>query len=592
MPLAWLEVQHPSRPDKEPLRLRKVVTTLGRAPGNDVVLDDAAVAASHASIVRQGTAWSITAVERTATLKIGGESVHKATLRPGMTLTMGSYKLTFHEGEPATPPGDEIPLGMLERLVALSSDMMRDTAPERLFTTLLHGLVELTGAEKGFIILFKDGERLLVASHNVATDPIDLSRISDSIVDRVVDTGRPVIVSDALHDTRFGKAQSVVDLRLSSVMCVPMRWQEDLLGVVYLGNDAVQGLFTERDLSVLEVYATMASLVVWHALLLNRLRLDNEVLRRQLERAEYGEMVGASPPMREVYRVVGRVAPTVLSVLILGETGTGKELVARAIHARSPRKSGPFVAINCGAIPEHLLESELFGHKKGAFTGADADKMGRIEAAHGGTLFLDEIGEMPMPLQVKLLRVLQEHTIERVGDVVARKVDLRVVAATNRDPELMTHEGTFREDLYYRLNEVCIKLPPLRERGEDISILARFFLERHREQYGGKARGFTNQALAALKSAAWPGNVRQLENRIKKAVILSDRALLNPEDLDLAETERAPLQSLAAAQEHFKSEYIRMALERNQGNKAQTARDLDVDARTIFRYLEKQEDAS
>jgi transcriptional regulator with GAF, ATPase, and Fis domain len=591
--MPWLECTHALRKGRKDHRLRKVLTTLGRDPGNDVVLDDPDVASSHATLVRQGAAWTIAATDPRAALRVNGQRTRQAALAADDVVEIGGYRIVFHAGEPAGAAIEEaIPLAQLEQLVQLSADILRDPSPERIFATLLQGLVKLTRAQKGFIILFKDGQRHLAAAHNVGDERVDLSRISDSIVDRVVDTLQPLIVSDAVRDARFGRAQSVVDLKLSSVMCVPLIHQNDLLGVIYLGNDAVQGLFTERDLTVLRIYASQASLVVVHALLLAELRLDNEALRKQLAKADQGELIGSSQPMRDVAKIVARVAPTDLSVLILGETGTGKELVARDLHRQSERSDGPFVAINCGAIPENLLESELFGHKKGAFTGADADKIGKIEAASKGTLFLDEIGEMPTNLQVKLLRVLQERKIERVGDVQPRTIDVRVVAATNRNPQAMIAEGAFREDLFYRLNEVTVTLPPLRDRGEDVGLLAQHFLQRFTARYGGKAKGFTNQALTALKSHPWPGNVRQLENAVKKAVILSDRALINADDLGLPDATKRHVVPLADAQEQFKVDYIKKVLDLNNWNKAQTARDLGVDARTIFRYIEKIEEGS
>jgi transcriptional regulator with PAS, ATPase and Fis domain len=264
--------------------------------------------------------------------------------------------------------------------------------------------------------------------------------------------------------------------------------------------------------------------------------------------------------------------------------------VAREVHRLSDRTGKPFISINCGAIPENLLESELFGHKKGSFTGAVTDKVGKFEAAKGGTLFLDEIGEMPMSLQVKLLRVLQERMIERVGELSPRKVDIRVVSATNKDLEEEIREGRFREDLYYRLNEISVNLPPLRDRGDDIQELARFFMSKYADQYGSKVRGFTNEAVRAMANYFWPGNVRQLENRVKKAVIMSDRALLNADDLGILAGTKRDIKALDEAAEDFKRTYIREALELNNWNKAQTARDLGVDPRTIFRYIEKMED--
>jgi transcriptional regulator with PAS, ATPase and Fis domain len=272
-----------------------------------------------------------------------------------------------------------------------------------------------------------------------------------------------------------------------------------------------------------------------------------------------------------------------------GESGTGKELVAREIHRRSPRASKPFVAVNCGAIPESLLESELFGHVRGAFTGAVATRPGKFQAASGGTLFLDEIGDMPPQLQVKLLRALQEHAVTKVGDTRAEEIDLRVVAATNRVLEEEIRAGRFREDLYYRLNVVAIALPPLRERGDDVLVIARFFLSRYAREFRSRARGFSPAAAVALRKYPWPGNIRELENRVKKAVVLADKPLVGPEDLDLGPEALAPVMPLAQAKDDFQKRYINEVLERNQGNRTKTAKDLGVDPRTIFRHLEKLE---
>jgi transcriptional regulator with GAF, ATPase, and Fis domain len=592
--MAWLRCEHTIRKTTRNFVLRKPITTIGRAAANDLALDDPMVQPSHATLTRAGNRYSLTVVGSTGEVYVNGQRTKTAMLTPGDTVLVGAWQLVFAEGEPTEErvesPSAGPSLDVIERLVALSDELMRDTSPNRLFANLLRGLVEITKAEKGFVIVFQDGQRHLAASHNIADEKLDLSKVSDSIIDQVVQHLQPVIVSDAMSDSRFGRAKSVVDLKLSSVMCVPLIYRNDLLGVIYLGNDSVTDLFTERDLKLLRVYAAQSALIVHHALALNQLKLDNTNLRERLQQASQGQIIGTCPPMKAVFKIVRRVAPTDVSVLVLGETGTGKELVAREIHNLSARRTRPFIAINCGAIPENLLESELFGHKKGAFTGAVADKVGKVEAANHGTLFLDEIGEMPMNLQVKLLRVLQERVIERVGDLSPRPVDIRVVAATNKNPEEQIANGNFREDLYYRLNEITLQLPPLRERGEDIEVLATYFLNKYREQYNAKARGFTNQALLAMKSYYWPGNVRELENRVKKAVIMSDRALLNPEDMALVSDDKRHIKPLADAQEEFKLEYIKKVLDLNNWNKAQTARDLGVDARTIFRYIEKIEE--
>ena len=591
--MAYLEVVDTITRITRSVPLRKAIIAIGRAAGNDIVLDDGAIAASHLNLLTQGGLFTASVLNANNLIYINGEETRSKDIQFGDRIQVGRFELVLHDADPTpeTAAGEgDVALDWLRQVVDFSQQLMGDTTPETLFHMLLRSVVQLTGAEKGFIIVLQDGQLDLASSHNVGDENPDLSRVSDSIVQAVVETHQPVIVSDAMNDRQFSKAKSVVDLRLSSVMCVPLLYRDDLLGAIYLGNDRVTDLFTQRDLDLLQVYASQASMLVHTALMLNELKTTNRNLRSQLERAGQGSMIGSCGAMQGAFRVIRKVAPTDLSVLILGETGTGKELVAREVHRLSGRKKGPFISINCGAIPENLLESELFGHKKGAFTGAVADKVGKFEAAMTGTIFLDEIGEMPANLQVKLLRVLQERTIERVGDLQPRPIDIRVVAATNKELEEEIKEGRFREDLLYRLNEVTVDLPPLRDRGDDIIQLARYFLNQYADQYSSRARGFTNECTKAMKAYFWPGNVRQLESRIKKAVIMSDRALLNSEDLGILKSERRHIRPLAEAEEAFKLEYVREVLEMNNWNKAQTARDLDVDPRTIFRYIEKFDD--
>ena len=311
-------------------------------------------------------------------------------------------------------------------------------------------------------------------------------------------------------------------------------------------------------------------------------------MAEELDGRRFGEIIGSCPSLLDVFEKVEKVATTDISVLITGETGTGKELIARAIHQRSLRSEKPFVVVNCGAIPENLMESELFGHVRGAFTGAVATRSGKFQEAHGGTLFLDEIGEMPLNLQVKLLRALQERVVMKVGENKAESVDIRVVAATNRQLEDEIKKGTFREDLYYRLNVVNLHLPPLRERGEDVIVIAKYFIKKYTREYSVNVKGFTPGALTSMRKYIWPGNIRQLENRIKKAVVLADKTLVGPADLDLSGEAIQPIISLTQAREEFTRRYILEILERNGGNRTKTARDLDVDPRTIFRYLERE----
>jgi transcriptional regulator with PAS, ATPase and Fis domain len=324
--------------------------------------------------------------------------------------------------------------------------------------------------------------------------------------------------------------------------------------------------------------------------LVNELKLDNRLLSEQIEQMRFGDIIGSCAAMQEVFKKVQKVATTDISVLITGETGTGKELIAREIHRRSGRAKGPFVTINCGAIPESLLESELFGHVKGAFTGAVANKPGKFHAADRGTIFLDEIGEMPLNLQVKLLRVLQEKVVVRVGENRPEAVDIRVLTATNRHLEEEIRHNRFREDLYYRLNVVNIHLPPLRDRGEDVMVIAKYLLHRYAQEFGAVVKGFSPNAAIAIRKFSWPGNIRQLENHIKKACVLADKALLGPEDLGLTADVLPAILPLADAKEKFQREYINQILELNNGNRTKTARDLGVDPRTIFRHLEKEDE--
>ncbi len=306
-------------------------------------------------------------------------------------------------------------------------------------------------------------------------------------------------------------------------------------------------------------------------------------------RKRYHRLVGESEAMRKVFALVQRVAPTDATVLITGENGTGKELVAHAIHQASGRRDEAFVPINCGAIPDALLESELFGHEKGAFTDAFRTREGKFELAHGGTLFLDEIGELPTHLQVKLLRFLQEKVVERVGGREPMAVDARVVAATNRDLKAMRADGSFREDLFYRLSVVTIPVPPLRERGDDLRMLAEYFLEFYGRQHKRRLKGFTQAGLRALQAHDWPGNVRELENRVQRAVILAQDAYLRPEDLELESagggTEELP--TLQSARDEAERRLLVEALTRNAGNVTRAAKDVDVSRPTLHDLLRK-----
>jgi transcriptional regulator with GAF, ATPase, and Fis domain len=346
-----------------------------------------------------------------------------------------------------------------------------------------------------------------------------------------------VIVSDAMSDDEFAGAKSVMHLKVSSVICVPLLDRGRLLGIIYVGNDSIRDLFQETTLRVLTVFASQAALIVANALHMNELRHDNRRLNERLEQYRFGEIVGTSPPMQAVFRKVEKIAPTDISVLITGETGTGKELIAREIHNRSPRAGKPFITINCGAIPENLLESELFGHVKGAFTGAVTNKQGRFEAADGGTLFLDEIGEMPIELQVKLLRAIQEKRVRKVGATQEDPVDVRIICATHQKLAALVAAGRFRQDLFYRINVIELPMPPLRECREDIGVIAGAILQRIAAHSGSSPARLSGAALEALTAYDFPGNIRELENILERAVALSAASEIGVEDLRLGPAE-------------------------------------------------------
>jgi transcriptional regulator with PAS, ATPase and Fis domain len=322
------------------------------------------------------------------------------------------------------------------------------------------------------------------------------------------------------------------------------------------------------------------------------LRAENQRMREELDhRYQFDNIVGRSPAMRDIFHTVERVAPTRATVLLAGESGVGKDMIARAIHHHSPRKNHPFVKINCTAIPENLMESELFGYEKGAFTGANTSKPGKFEQADQGTVFLDEIGDVPGNIQVKLLRILQERQFERLGSNLTRNVDVRVVAATNVDLRAALEQGRFREDLYYRLNVVPINIPPLRERNEDIPFLAKHFVQKLSAELGTAAREISPSAMERLLTHSWPGNVRELENTIERSLVLASDQVLQPSDIRIEPprsnahmaAQHAPLLPEGETLEHWEQMMIREALRRANGNKSQAARILGL-TRNALRY--------
>ena len=375
-----------------------------------------------------------------------------------------------------------------------------------------------------------------------------------------------------------------------------MALKPDTKVVVASGHGARESALTAIERGAYDFYQKpvdieQLGLIVRRALGLHRIEAENRRLAEKTGAGNrvLGSLITAAPEMVRVARTIGRVANTSVSVMLLGASGTGKELLARGLHEASDRRDGSFVAINCAAIPETLLEAELFGHEKGAFTGAVKTTEGKIEQAHGGTLFLDEVGDIPLPLQVKLLRFLQERTIERIGGRSAIPVDTRIVCATHQDLEAMTADGRFREDLFYRLAEIVVKIPGLSERPGDAVLLAKAFLKRFAGEMNPQVRGFAPDALAAIDAWPWPGNVRELENRVKRAVIMTDGKLVSAEDLDLDDAEGSEHEALnlKSAREQSDRRMIRQALARSEGNISSTAKLLGISRPTLYDLLKQ-----
>lgn len=374
--------------------------------------------------------------------------------------------------------------------------------------------------------------------------------------------------------------------------------------IIISGNDERENTLKAVKMGAYDFYQkpidpNEIKVVIKRAFHLYDIEEENRKLHLALieKNASGAQMMGQCPKMLEVGSTIRKIASSDVSVLITGESGTGKELVSRAIHSMSMRKDGPFVPINCGAIPENLLESELFGHEKGAYTGAHAQVMGRVEYANKGTLFLDEIGELPASLQVKILRFLQEKTIQRVGGRDDIQVDARILAATNIDMAKAIQERAFREDLYYRLGVITINLPPLRERGEDIMLLSNLFLSRFSEMVGKKSKGFSQATVELLETYDWPGNIRELENRVQRAVLMSDSHMIEPNDLGFTEkpeSKRIFVQNkndkpmtLKDVRGRVEIESVRSAIERNRGNIARAAEELGVSRPTLYELIKK-----
>lgn len=554
------------------------------------------------------------------------------TLAPEELLPMGSGAAQVS----GTWTRDEV-IERFYRMLSLNARIINEPNLDKLLGAAMDIALSLSGAERGFLLLRKSakgGELHVAISRDVDGESIPRAhlKVSTTIAQEVAERREAVVTVNAQSDPRFAEALSVNHLELSSVLCVPIMTRDEVLGTLYLDHRFVPGTFAGTLPRMMRAFADQLALALVGARQMAELEAEkkaHEAARSQVEallrekeamlgdleqrfhnlsqemrekdavlkdRFSYHNIIGASAPMQQVFDRLERVSASTIPVVVLGESGTGKELVARAIHFNGPRAQKPFVAFNCGAVTESLLESELFGYVKGAFTGADRDREGFFAAADGGTLFLDELGEMPLSMQTRLLRAIQEGQIRPVGATRTRSVDVRLIAATNRGLEEMVEAGTFRQDLFYRLAAFTVRLPPLRERREDIPLMVRHFLSRFEEE-GPPRRSIEPSAMAYLFHAPWPGNVRQLENVLRTAVILSEGDEIRVEDLTpLVESQtpqarRAPPHKPRRGKRGRRPKATRPevidAMRRAEQDRAEAARILGVSERTLYRYLAK-----
>jgi len=463
--------------------------------------------------------------------------------------------------------------------------------PDELLDKVMDEALGTMNADRGLLMFTSgpEGEMEVAVARNIeGAIEKELSQVSRTALQEVLESREPRVFLDAPGS--FPAAQSIIVSGVRSIACAPLVCKERVIGAIYLDSRTDKNVFHEDALPFLRAFAGVAALAIENARMYEALTSQSRELRAAARQwQQFPEIVGRSESMKSVYEMMNRVIPTDASVLVSGETGTGKELVARAIHFNGPRARQPFVPVNCGAIPENLLEAELFGHRRGAFTGAVTDRRGLFEAANGGTLFLDEVADLPLALQPKLLRVLQSGEIRWVGDNRTFHVDVRVVSATNRNLPDMVVQGRFREDLFYRLNVIPVELPPLRRRRDDLPLLVNHFLKQSTERLGKKVEGIAGAALDRLVQHSWPGNVRELENVIERAVVLCSGSKLEESDVMLhnpasAGAEDALLDSNASVAE-IEKKVVLERLKQFSGNRTRTAASLGISRRTLLNKL-------
>jgi len=528
------------------------------------------------------------------------DEMRSATALPSGAVA-GAGVVGSSQAQAAATTGADDPNRLLLRISETLNSIL---AFEEVAQRALDLAIRYLRAERGIIFFFRDEKNrfMPIAQANVESQCVaDAMEYSESILRRAAED-HALWSGDAMNDTRFSQYESIAAFNIKSFMCVPLKSRGKIVGTVYVDNRSLENSFAPHHLDFLRMFANQAGVAIENARLHEGLKNENRELRTEIKRT-IGErvIVGEDAKIKRVLSIVDRVADSDATVLVTGESGTGKEMIARAIHQGSARLGHPFVTLNCAAIPEQLLESELFGYMKGAFTGAQTNKVGKFEAADRGTLFLDEIGDMTFPLQAKMLRVLQEGTFEPLGANKSKQVDVRIVAATNRNLAKMVEDGTFREDLYYRLNVIVLELPPLRERRGDIPMLVGHFLDKCRNSKTA-VREFTTEAMSMLQTYPWPGNIRELENCILRLALLTSNEVVQPGDvrplIEATGPSKAHLTASATVitdvvrkLDDLEREAIAHALGHFKGNRTAAAHALGISVRTLQYKIKEYQQA-
>lgn len=600
--------------------------SIGRDISNIICLEDAAVSASHCRITSDHDRFLLTDLDSNNGTFVNGIPVRQRTLKSGDEIGVGNSLFLFQlEDLRASVPNpvelDEKPVvaGKMQRLrpeelvylnpeslaalpqslrwaralsallkISSSIGSIRDV--ESLQWQLLGMIFDVIPGERGAILLLdRNGEEVCPpVAWDRAVGPDHPVHVSRALVRKVMEERVSILDNEDVQPDSPESLKHSEHKLAHSILCVPLAVANQVLGVIYLDSRSPAATFSDDDLQLLTAIAGLAAVAIENARQFERLDLENHALRA--ETSLQHDMVGQSPPMREVYKFIERVAPSDSTVLICGESGTGKELVACALHKNSPRSDHPLVALNCAAFTETLLESEFFGHEKGAFTSATSQKKGLLEVAEGGSIFLDEVGDLPLALQAKLLRVLQEREFVRVGGTRPMKLNVRFLAATNKDLQKAVREEKFRADLFHRLNVISLNLPALREHAQDIPLLAEYFAARYVQKCTRSIKGISPEARACLIQYDWPGNIRELQNAIERAVVIGSSEFIIPEDLPETLLDLAPPCSRAPAKYHeairgLKKQMILNALEQSGGSFTAAAELLGIHVNYLHRLI-------